>query len=259
MRTFSLPNTHWHPDLDYNAFCQCAYEHSGNFYDFIPQDGSRLAVSIGDLPSTGVHSINGQSIDGRSNNTQSVNAQSINVPCLQAMVRGLTAGSRDDLAGLARELNGTLYLLGPRDLCVPWFYARIDPVRRQVQYVNAGHEPPLLIRQNGSIHRLERTGAALGLSTRGLHRQATAAIEAGDVLAIFSEALCEESVLRVVLENPHAGSAELAQRVLEEARMSTTRPWIGEDRTFAAVRVLGACRHPLSEAHVEEGMVLCAA
>jgi serine phosphatase RsbU (regulator of sigma subunit) len=252
MRTFSLPNTHWHPELDYYAFCQCAYEHSGNFYDFIPQDGSRLAVSIGDLPSTGVHSINGSS-------NGSINGQSINVPCLQALVRGLTAGSRDDLTGLARELNGTLYLLGPQDLCVPWFYARIDPVRRQVQYVNAGHEPPLLIRQNSAIHRLERTGAALGLSARGLHRQETAAIEAGDVLAIFSEAVCEETVLDVVLENPHAGSAELTQRVLEGARKSTTRPWMGEDRTFAAVRVLGACRHPLSEAHAEEGMVLCAA
>src|SRR5580698_5144704 len=228
MRTFSLPNTHWHPELDYNAFCQCTYEHSGNFYDFFPQDGSRLAISFGDLPSTG-------------------DAPSINVPCLRALVSGLTAGSRDDLAGLARELNGTLYLLGPRDLCVPWFYARIDPVRRQVQYVNAGHEPPLLIRQNGSIHRLERTGAALGLSTRGLHRQATAAIEAGDVLAIFSEALCEETVLNVLLEHPHAGSAELAQRVLEEARRSTGRTWMGEDRTFAAVRVLGASRHPLLE------------
>jgi len=245
MRTFSLPNTHRHPELDYNAFCQCAYEHSGNFYDFYPQDCSRLAVSFGDLPSTG--------------GVRSLNGQSINVPCLQALVRGLTAGSRDDLAGLARELNGTLYLLGPQDLCVPWFYARIDPVRRQVQYVNAGHEPPLLIRQNGSIERLERTGAALGLSTRGLHRSATTAIEAGDVLAIFSEALSERIVLHVVLEHPHAGSAELAQRVLEEARKSTGRPWMGEDRTFAAVRVLGTCRHPLLEEHAEDVMVMCAA
>ena len=240
MRTFSLPNTHWHPELDYNAFCQCAYEHSGNFYDFIPQDGSRLAVSFGDLPSTG-------------------DVQSINIPCLQALVRGLTAGSRDDVAGLARELNGTLYLLGPQDLCVPWFYARIDPVRRQMQYVNAGHELPLLIHERGAIERLERTGAALGLSTRGVHRQETAAIEAGDILAIFSDALPEEIVLDVVQQHAHAGAAELAQRVLEEARRSAARPPMGEDRSFAAVRVLGACRHPLLEGHAAEGLALCAA
>src|SRR5580704_16942905 len=221
MRTHSLPNTHVHPDLDYHAFCQCANEYHGNFYDFIPQDGSRLAISVGDLPSAG-------------------EAQSINVPCLQALVRGLTAGSRDDLPGLARELNGTLYLLGPSDLWVPWFYARIDPVRRELRYINAGHEPALLIRADGAVERLERTGAVLGLSARGLHREEVRAIAPGDILAVFSEALREDTVLDVVLDHPDAGTAELTRRVWEET-------WTGEDRTFAAVRVVGACRHPLLE------------
>lgn len=233
MRTFSLPNTHLHPDLDYNAFCQCANEYNGNFYDFIPQDGGRLVISFGDLPSIG-------------------DVQSINIPCLHALVRGLTAGSRDDLAGLARELNGTLYLLGTRDLCVPWFYARVDPAQHQLQYVNAGHEPPLLIRKSGFVERLEHTGADLALSTRGPHRQETIGIEPGDLLAIFSEALCEDRVLDVVLQYPHAGTAELTQRVLEET------PRAGEDCTFAAVRVVGACRHPLEEA-ASESLVACAA
>jgi serine phosphatase RsbU (regulator of sigma subunit) len=240
MRTFSLPNIHWHPDLDYNAFCQCAYESTGNFYDFIPQDGSRLVISFGDLPSTG-------------------DPHSINIHCLQALVRGLTTGSRDDLAGLARELNGTLYLLGPRDLCVPWFYARIDPVRHELQYVNAGHEPPLLIRKDGAAQRLEHTGAVLGLSTRSLHRQETAVIEPGDLLAIFSESVSESTVLEVVLEHPHAATAELTRLILEEARRSTSRPWMGEDRTFAAVRVLDAARHPLMDECAAEGLALCAA
>ena len=233
MRTFTLPNTHWHPELDYHAFCQCAYEYSGNFYDFLPQDSSGLAISFGDLPSTG-------------------RSPSINVPCMQALVRGLTAGSGGDLAGLARELNGTLYLLGPQDLCVPWFYARVDPVKQRLSYVNAGHEAPLMIRANGTVERLERTGAALGLSTRGLHRQEGLAVEAGDLLAVFSEAVEEEAVLDVVLSNPHAGSAELTRRVLDEVRH------VAEDRTFAAIRIVGACRHPLMEDGAAD-LVLCAA
>jgi serine phosphatase RsbU (regulator of sigma subunit) len=239
MRTYSLPNIHWHPELDYNAFCQCAYEHTGNFYDFIPQDGSCLAISFGDLPSAG-------------------DAQSINLPCLQALVRGLSAGSRDDLAGMARELNGTLYLLGPQGLCAPWFYARIDPVRHQLQYVNAGHEPPLLVRQNGTVRRLERTGAALGLSARGVHRCESLAIEPGEILAIYSEALAEQTVLEVVLDHPHASTAELAQRVLEASRRVPDRPWMGEDRTFAAVRLVDAYRHPLME-ECAENLAMCAA
>ena len=231
MRTFSLPHTHGHPELDYNAFCQCASEYTGNFYDFITRNGGGLAVSFGDLPSTAAF-------------------QAINVPCLQALVRGLSVQDPDDVAGLARELNTTLHLLGPRNLCVPWFYARIDPAERQLQYVNAGHEPPLVIR-GGTVERLERTGAALGLSIRGVHRRKTASFEPGDVLAIFSERVPEDTVRRVVLDSPQAGTAELAARVLEECR------GFGEDRSFAAVRVLGAWRHPLIEEQAE--LAQCAA
>jgi serine phosphatase RsbU (regulator of sigma subunit) len=235
MRTYSLANTHGHPALDYHAFCQCAHEYNGNFYDFIPQEGRSLAISFGDLPVTG-------------------DAQSIDVPCLHALVRGLTAGSGDDLAELAHELNRTLYLLGPRNLCVPWFYARIDPIRRTLQYVNAGHDPALLIRGHGAVERLERTGAALGLSTRGQHRQKLSAIDAGDLLAVFSEGLSEDAVLEVILRHSDAGVAELTERVRQAAGASCA-----DDRSFAAARVLGACRRPVFEERAVESAMLCAA
>ena len=198
MRIFTLTDTHLHPEIDYHAFCNCAHENSGNFYDFIPQEGSRLTVSFGDLPPTG-------------------DVPSITIPCLRALVRGLTAGSRGDLDGLARELNGTLYLLGPRDLCAPWFCALVDPVRHELRYVNAGHEPPLLIRNHGgtnhggTVERLERTGAVLGLSARGPHRQETTAIEAGDILAVFSEGVSDAlpgvRLQDVILEHSQTGAS----------------------------------------------------
>lgn len=251
MGTFTLSRTRFYPapiqlpELDYNAFCQCTNERSGNYYDFIPRHSSRLAVSIGDLPAA-------------------VDAPSITIPCLEALVRGLTAGNRGDLAGLARELNGTLYLLGPEHLCAPWFYALVDPVRHELQYVNAGHEPPFLIRKDGAaIHRLERTGAALGLSARASHRQETTAIEPGDVLVIFSEGLAttlsDAGVLDIVLENPHAGMAELTRRIFDAADRSAMHSCLDEDRTVAAIRVVGVCRQPVLEDRAEEGLMVCAA
>ena len=234
MRTFILPHTDLHPELDYHAFCHCADENTGNFYDFIPQGHSRLAVSFGNLPFTS-------------------DQPAVTIPCVQALVRGLTAGTREDLAELARELNTTLYLLGPRYLCAAWFYALIDPVRHELQYVNAGHEAPLLIRANGSVQRLERTGATLGLSVRGAHRQKTVGIDAGDILAIFSDAVSEDAVVRV-----GSGSSACRHGGTDAARFEEARR-PGEDRTFAAVRVLGARRHPLFEDCAEESLVMCAA
>ena len=231
--------------LDYNAFCQCAYQNRGNFYDFIPQANSRLVVSIGDLPSTG-------------------DATFLSTSGLQALVRGLTAGNHGDVVGLARELNGTLYLLGQHDLCVPWFYASIDPVRHELQYVNAGHASPLLIRKRGStVHRLERTGTALAFSAHSIHRQDITSIEPGDLLVMFSEGIADRlsdtKVLNVVFENPHAGAGELTRRIFEEVDRSATLPWKDSDSTFAAVRVVGECRHPLLEDGAAEDLMVCAA
>lgn len=244
MRTF-VTNIHVHPQLDYHAFCQCADENSGNFYDFIPLDGSRLAISFGDLPSGG-------------------DLPYINIPCVQALVRGLAAGSREDLAGLARELNTTLYLLSPQALCAPWFYGLVDAVRHELKYVNAGHEPPLLIRKRtGTVERLERTGAPLGLSVRGLHRQQTIVIEPGDILAIRSEgvaeALSDALLVNFIRDHSNAGAAEIARCVLEKARRSIPQAWIVGDRSFAALRLLGAQRLPLPERRAEESLVMCAA
>jgi sigma-B regulation protein RsbU (phosphoserine phosphatase) len=248
MRTKTLTKIPLRPpnlaEIDYDAFCRCNAEVTGNFYDFIPLESSRLAVSLGDLPNAG-------------------GAPSITISCLQALVRGLTVGSHGDVASLARELNGTLYLLGPRDFCTPWFYALIDPVRHELRYVNAAHEAPLLIRtHSGTVDRLERTGAALGFTARGTHHEEATSIDPGDVLAIFSEGVAETvsdaRVLDVVLENPHAGAAELTRRIFEEADRAAQTEWPVADRTFAAVRVMDACARPLIEECAKADLV-CAA
>ena len=231
------------PELEYNAFCQCADERRGNFYDFISRDSGSLFVSVGDLPSDGGSPI-------------------VTVPCLQTLIRGLTAGSPDDLAEVARELNSMLHLLGPKDLFVPWFFARIDPLRQELRYVNAGHESALLVRpRDGTAERLEHTGAALALSTRSHVRERTKGMDPGDVLVVFSEgvaaALPDAQLLDLVLCNLDVSAAELTRRVLESADGTSRRSWLDEDRTFASVRYHAACQRPL--VHDAEQLLVCAA
>ena len=88
-------------------------------------------------------------------------------------------------------------------------------------------------------------------------------MEPGDLLAIFSEGiaatLSDARVLDIVSANLHAGAAELTRRVFEEAERSTNRPWLDEDRTFAAVRVVGACERPVLEESAEQGLLVFAA
>lgn len=235
MRTLSFPNRYPKLDVEYYGFCRCANDTDGNFYDFIGRQGG-LAVSFGDLP-----------------NTNGVSA--ISISRMQAIVRAVATAVDNDLDELARELNQTLYFVGPQYLCAPWFYAVVDPVRYELHYVNAGHEPPLLIRpRRGATYRLERTGAALGLSTRNGHRRRTAAIEPGDILAIFSEEFSDAVVLDVVHSHPYASTKELTMHIWQDSRCVRA-----ENGAFAAIRLLEKHGEPIRRAREAEIEMTCVA
>ena len=63
-------------------------------------------------------------------------------------------------------------------------------------YVNAGHMPPLLIRNDGSTERLSEGGIALGMFDHSTYTTARVAIQPDELLAIYSDGITEA-------ENPH--------------------------------------------------------
>jgi hypothetical protein len=105
----------------------------------------------------------------------------------------------DYFAFLPLEKEALAVCLGEDE--TPLFYARIDPIRRQLLYANSRREPALLARQNSArIFHLESGG--------------TIKIEPGDVLAAFMGAISEADVIRVIRENPGARAGLLVHRML---------------------------------------------
>src|SRR5207249_8171666 len=103
----------------------------------------------------------------------------------------------------------------------------INPVIQQLRYINAGHEPALLVRKaSGRVHRLERTGAVLGLTRRDRYRERAVLMQPGDVLVIFSDGISEAhdtqgrqfgdaGVLQIVKNYSDASAADLVARIME--------------------------------------------
>ena len=87
----------------------------------------------------------------------------------------------------------------------PSFYARIDPIRRRLNYENLGSEPALLVRQNSA--------RVFHLTNEGSLR-----IEPGDVMAAFAGAIEEEAVVRAIRDYPGGRAAAVVSRVLDTTR-----------------------------------------
>jgi hypothetical protein len=203
------------PNLDYYGECQPAGHVGGDFFDFVRLPSSTLVASVGDVSGRGVPA-------------------AIMMAGIQATLRGLAAGRPGKLSCVVQELNRIVCEVSPDNFYVTLFYAQIDPLQRQLNYVNAGHEAALLARKrSGRVHRLESSGTVLGLSSRSPYEQRSMALEPGDVLLAFTDGiteaadiqgreLCEAGVLRVMRN--HSDARASRRRLMTEPLLSCASP-----------------------------------
>lgn len=158
--------------------------------------------------------------------------------------------------------------------CVRWrrddayatlFLAHVDPPRRELRYVNAGHEPPLLLRKRtGRAQRLPSTGTVLGLTGRTVYEQRTIGMDPGDVLVAFTDGVTEaadaqgrewgeDGVLSVLRRCRDARGSESVAEILESARRFADPVMPADDRTAVVVRLADTAEHTMPE---EEAMEL---
>jgi sigma-B regulation protein RsbU (phosphoserine phosphatase) len=217
--------------LDYHGRRR-AGESTGGFVDFISRTATSLSVCMGAASAHRPDS-------------------SLIVSGVQTLICGLSADAVVRPASIAGALNRSVCGAAGDDFYATLFYAWVDSLRRELCYVNAGHEPALLLRKRQSrAITLESTGAVLGLTDRSSYGQRTIPLEPGDVLAVFSEGVAEAidnlgrpfgsaGVLSVLRRSECARAADLVEEILGAAERHAGRSVPSADQTVAVVRFTG--------------------
>jgi serine phosphatase RsbU (regulator of sigma subunit) len=141
----------------------------GDYYDWgLAPDGLRFA--LGDVAGKGA-------------------AAALMMTALRATIR---AHSREpDPTLMARRVNGSVCESVPPARYATAFLARLEPASGRLTYVNAGHNPPLLVRADGSIETLDRGGLAFGLFGWASYDAGEVELQPGDALVAFSDGVSE--------------------------------------------------------------------
>lgn len=120
--------------------------------------------------------------------------------------KGLSAGIwQAHLMDLVQRCAGTYALPADavaavnRDLCrdqneppiVGLFFGRLDPESGELAYCNAGLPPPLLLRSDKSVEKLEKGGPMLGALKESKYEAGTVCLNPGDLLLAYSDGLTE--------------------------------------------------------------------
>jgi sigma-B regulation protein RsbU (phosphoserine phosphatase) len=148
---------------------------------------------------------------------------------------------------LCSSLNDALTEIMPIGKFVSFFFAVIDTESRMLCYSNAGHNPPILVRTDGTVCELRVGGGVLGLFSEWTYEQTQLKLESGDRLVLYTDGITEvesphseefgmERVKEIVIQN-RTGSAEHIQRSLMQAVSQHCEERFQDDATVVVIAV----------------------
>jgi sigma-B regulation protein RsbU (phosphoserine phosphatase) len=164
---------------------------------------------------------------------------------LRAAVRG---GWGDGTpAEAVQTINHTVVQNVPANKYITFFLGRLDPLTGVLRYVNAGHNPPLLVRGDGSVDALHEGGMVLGLMEGVPYQEGEVALGPRDTLVIYSDGVTEtwdaaeeefgDRRLADVIVRERAGDAEeLQQAILRELETFSGGAKGTDDRTLIVIK-----------------------
>ena len=156
---------------------------------------------------------------------------------------------------LISGVNRLVYESSPKNIFATLFYADYEPAKRLMNYVNAGHNPPLVLRpKNGSceIFQLPSTGIPVGISADSQFASATFQFEIDDVLVAYTDGITEaenrqhefwgQQRLEALLKSCSRKSPkEIIDRILDQVSKFANGQPQRDDETLLVMRVQAGC------------------
>ncbi|HQX80789.1 MAG TPA: PP2C family protein-serine/threonine phosphatase [Vicinamibacterales bacterium] len=153
------------------GFTRPANTVGGDFYDILPLADGRLMVAVGDVAGKG-------------------SPAALLMALLLAMLRTLVDEGLQSVRLISR-LNVQICRHSPGSRFITFFFGVYNPADGSLEYVNAGHLPPMVKRASGTIERLERGGMALGMFEHATYDAGHVTIGPGEMLVLYTDGITE--------------------------------------------------------------------
>src|SRR6187399_31521 len=202
----------------------------GDFFDILSMPDGRVVIAVGDVAGKG-------------------SPAALLMALLLAMLRTLVDEGLEG-ARLIERLNVQVTKHSPASRFITFFYGLYDPRTGVLQFVNAGHLPPVLLRADGQFDRSASTspgGLALGMFDHATYQTSQLTIEPGDVFVLYSDGITEaenpegkafeESGLEAVMTRVAAGDPnEIGAAILASVELYAADARLADDLTTLVVK-----------------------
>jgi predicted permease len=222
---------------DFAAVSVPARRIGGDYYDFVELKDGQIGIALADVSGKGV-------------------AAALIMSVVQASLRIISSEGDVGPPRLAARMNEFVYRSTPGNKYATFFYGQLDPQRRQLRYVNAGHNAPYLLRAgerstggaSPQIEQLTVGGPVVGMFPEMEYEEATVELCPGDVLLAFTdgvpeahdpegEEFGEDRLEQVLRQTAHLPASDISARLSGEMK-----DWIRDaeqydDLTFIVMKM----------------------
>ena len=199
----------------------------GDYYDYFEYPGDRVGVVLADVAGKGLPA-------------------SLVMTNLQAQVR-LLFDEPGDMARRMERLDRNVSASVPDNKFISLFFCQVDPAANELKFCNAGHNPPIMIRADGTVEMLSGGGTVLGMLPEIGYERQTIAMGPGDVLTVFSDGVTEatdpsdeefgqERLARLLCDHRTESSEAIVAKVTETIRNWSAGAPPGDDVTVVVIR-----------------------
>ena len=226
------------PGLACETFYRPARYIGGDYYDFLPLQADHWGIAIGDVCGKGI-------------------GAALLMASLQASLRAQAMHAYSDLSTLIADVDRLVLAASPKHLYASLFYSEYDAATRALRYVNAGHNPPIVLRWENSrckVFHLKSSGTALGLLESSKFASRSFQLEKGDVFVAYTDGITEaenlrgelwgqnrlESLLRACRD---CGPAQIVSRILDDVLHFAKDSPQKDDMTLLIVAVKDGAGH----------------
>jgi sigma-B regulation protein RsbU (phosphoserine phosphatase) len=220
--------------LDYTGHCRPALGVGGDYYDFLALPHGQLGVAIGDVSGKGI-------------------AAALMMASLQACLRGEATRAPENLAAAVANINRLVYEASAENRYATFFYGQYDPNTRKFDYVNAGHNPPMLFHCSTGqwiVTRLDVGGTVVGLLETFPYQQGSVYLGIDDILVAYTDGISEamnsadeewgeDCLMKTVEACGGLNAQQVLDRIFKDADTFVAGAKQHDDMTLVVLRTVG--------------------
>jgi serine phosphatase RsbU (regulator of sigma subunit) len=230
LQSFSIPC------LSCETFYQPARGIGGDYYDFLSLSGGRWGIAIGDVSGKGI-------------------GAALLMASLQASLRAQALHPHSGLTALIGAVNRLVYESSPAAFFASLFYAEYEPATRMLQYVNAGHNPPIILRpemESCELFHLRSQAVPIGMFLDTQFAGSKFQLAQDDILVAYTDGITEsanasgelwglERLERLLRSCSRMAPNEIVERILAEVSVFADSEPQRDDVTLVVMKVQEEC------------------